>query len=234
MLVTNTLATRVGRTVTAAVQESLSIARGPRRSPSELTGDRRYAVQPRSDVPTDAKLLNGAREKLVQLAQRHGVDTSWREATFANADVGSMSGVLTSNAIIGLPLVALWLQTTDDHRRNPQRAASVWDQRLVADKTSMSPHRRYHPLITPLDSRPVSRAATKRRWLAQGRSRLRRKAVSLGGSALKPSQHAFLSLPGSLELSMVLTVAGYLLLVRLELFDVSLHIANLAPSFAAL
>ena len=39
-------------------------------------------VQPKNvTFPTDAKLLNRAREKLVQLAQRHGVDDrSWREA----------------------------------------------------------------------------------------------------------------------------------------------------------
>jgi hypothetical protein len=39
-------------------------------------------VQPKNvTFPTDAKLLNRAREKLVQLAQRHGVDDrSWRKA----------------------------------------------------------------------------------------------------------------------------------------------------------
>jgi len=48
-------------------------------------------VQPKNvTFPTDAKLLNGAREKLVQLAQRHGWMTVMARSDIRpNADVGS-------------------------------------------------------------------------------------------------------------------------------------------------
>jgi IS5 family transposase len=80
--------TRVGEErLQGLLQESLSIAaRTKVIRPSELLRvivD--TTVQPKNvTFPTDAKLLNRAREKLVQLAQRHGVDDrSWREAVIA-------------------------------------------------------------------------------------------------------------------------------------------------------
>jgi IS5 family transposase len=70
--------TRMGEErLQAPLQESLSIAaRTKAIKPSELSRvivD--TTVQPKNvTFPTDAKLLNRAREKLVQLALRHGVD----------------------------------------------------------------------------------------------------------------------------------------------------------------
>jgi IS5 family transposase len=70
--------TRMGEErLQAPLQESLSIAAKTKAiKPSELSRvivD--TTVQPKNvTFPTDAKLLNRAREKLVQLALRHGVD----------------------------------------------------------------------------------------------------------------------------------------------------------------
>jgi IS5 family transposase len=80
--------TRVGEErLQGLLQESLSIAARTRATkPSELSRVIVDTTVHSKNVtfPTDAKLLNRAREKLVQLAQRHGVDDrSWREAVIA-------------------------------------------------------------------------------------------------------------------------------------------------------